>query len=177
MTRQTERSQKMMATALEMETKGREFYEKAMKTCTNKVGREIFTRLRDDETVHQDRIQKIYASLREGQAWNDAWKKMPAGGASLNPLFRELARKEGSKIKGETSDIEALDIGITFETKSVEYYQDHLTGAQDPMEREFLEQMIIEEKSHYDLLVDMKYYLTDPDNWFAEKERIHVDGA
>jgi rubrerythrin len=177
MTNKTERSQKMLATALEMETRGMEFYEKAMKTCTNRVGREIFTKLRDDEVVHQDRIRKIHASLREGQAWNDEWKKMPAEGRSLSPIFRELAKKEGSKIRGETSDIEALDIGITFETKSVEYYQDHLKGAEDPLEREFLEQMILEEKSHYDLLVDMKYYLTDPDNWFAEKERIHMDGA
>lgn len=50
----------------------------------------------------------------------------------------------------------------------------HLNKATDPIEREFTEQMMIEEKGHYNLLVDMKYYLTDPDNWFAGQEKISI---
>ena len=31
--------------------------------------------------------------------------------------------------------------------------------------------------TYHALLLDMKYYFTDPENWFAEKEKIHIDGA
>jgi len=176
MTESEDRSLKMLSTALEMEKKGYDFYEKALKKTSNKLGRELFTTLRDDEVVHMERIQNIYESVKGG-GWSEEWKKMKARGKSLGPFFKELAAGEESKIKGDASDIEALEVGISFEAKAVEYYQDHLNRATDPIEREFIEQMMIEEKGHYDLLVDMKYYLTDPDNWFAEQEKISIDGA
>ena len=177
MTKQDDRSMSMLAKALEMESKGREFYEKALKTCKTRLGKELFTKLRDDEIVHQDRIRRIYDSLKGGTPWSDEWRKMKAGGTSLVPLFQDLAKQERAKISAESSDIDALDVGITLEARSIEYYQDHARDASDPLEKSFLEQMVVEEKGHYDTLVDMKFYLTDPDGWFEEKEKIHVDGA
>ena len=168
---------KMLATALEMETKGRKFYDQALKKCSNKLGRDIFTKLRDDEVVHEGRIKAIYGSLKGGKPWSGEWKKMKTAASGLNPLFRELAKKEGTRIRAETGDIEALEVGLTFESKSVEFYDKHLPSATDPIEREFTTQMIAEEKSHFDLLVDMKYYFSDPASWFADREGTHVDGA
>jgi hypothetical protein len=37
--------------------------------------------------------------------------------------------------------------------------------------------MIKEEKEHFVLLADLKFYYTDPENWFMEKSRARLDGA
>jgi rubrerythrin len=177
MTGKKDTAMKMLGAALEMEARGREFYEQAIGKCGNRLGRDIFAKLRDDEIVHQDRIRAIYRSLEGGTPWSEDWKKMKAGAAGLGSLFRDLAKKEGKNIRADTGDIEALEVGITLESRSVEFYQDHLEAAGDPLEREFTAQMVAEEKSHFDLLVDMKYYFSDPAGWFEEKEKIHVDGA
>ena len=67
----TDRSLQMLAKALEMEQKGYSFYEKAIGQCTNDVGRDVFTKLRDDELIHIDRIKKIYAALEGGGQWEE----------------------------------------------------------------------------------------------------------
>jgi len=173
----SERSLEMLSTALEMEREGKTFYEKAVTTCQNELGREIFRMLMKDELLHMDRIGKIYQSLKGGKAWSGEWKSIEPDHKDLRVLFREMASAHGTKITPKTSDLEALDVGIDFESRSVEFYQDHLAKAKDPLEREFIEQMVTEEKSHHAALSDMKSYLSDPAAWFLEQEHPGLDGA
>jgi rubrerythrin len=172
-----ERSLKMLDTALTMEKKGISFYEKALSTCKNDVGREIYKMLKDDESVHIERIMKIFSSLEEGSEWKEEWSSMKLSHGDLNEMFIDLAKKHSKNITVDDTDIEALNVGIDFELKSVDFYKQHLEEAEDSEEREFLKLMIGEEKSHYNLLEDMRYYLTDPESWFMEKERGGLDGA
>ncbi|MCU0580097.1 MAG: hypothetical protein MUF69_11240, partial [Desulfobacterota bacterium] len=58
-----ERSIEMLCAALELEEKGKAFYEKAQAASRNPLGREIFRTLVKDEIVHRQRIQTIYDSL------------------------------------------------------------------------------------------------------------------
>ena len=96
---------------------------------------------------------------------------------TLGDLFQNLAGQEKKKIKAETTDLEAIDIGLDFESASVKFYQDHRAKAVDPIETAFLDQMIQEEKEHWKALKDTRYYLTDPEGWFMEKERAGLDGS
>ena len=173
----SERGLKMLSTALDMEEKGRSFYEKAISSCKNELGKEIFNLLMKDEIIHVSRIKSIYAALSEKKVWSDSWKSFGEGHADLKPFFSDLARKHGVNIKANTSDIEALSVGIDFESKSVKFYEDELQKASDPMEKIFIQKMVAEEKSHFAVLNDTKFYLTDPAAWFAEKERVGLDGA
>jgi rubrerythrin len=167
----------MLATALEMEGKGMAFYEKAMTTCSNDMGRDVFTMLRDDEILHIKRIKAIYASLDGGGAFTDAWRGMCPDHKDLGLVFRELAFKHGRSITPQTTDIKAVDIALDFEQQSVAFYQQRLAKALDPLERHFLEAMVAEERSHFDALSDMRFYLSDPAAWFSEKEHSGFDGA
>ena len=54
----------MLSTALDMEEKGMAYYEKALKTAENKLGRDIFAGLKEDEGKHMERIKKIYSSIK-----------------------------------------------------------------------------------------------------------------
>ncbi len=166
----------MLSTALEMEEKGKAFYERVVSTCKNSVGREIFTMLLEDEKVHMDRIKKIYDSLCEGEDWC-TWDGSELPHSDLTAVFRKMAKDHGSKITVDTNDLEALDIGIDFEERSVEFYEEQLKKATDELETAFIKEMIAEEKSHYATLEDMKLYLSDPAAWFRERERGGLDGG
>lgn len=166
----------MLNTALEMEEKGKTFYEKAVKTCGNPQCQEIFSSLVKDEVLHQDRIKQIHDTLTSGRCWTRDWESIKGSSENLGLLFKNLAARERKKIKAETTDVEALNIGLDFELTSVKFYQDHRVKTSDPLESAFLDQMIQEEKEHWKALKDTRYYLTDPEGWFMEKERAGLDG-
>jgi rubrerythrin len=177
MTDQTQCSIDMLDTAMEMEEKGKAFYEKAVKTCGNFQCKEIFSSLMKDEVLHQSRIKRIHDTLTAQKCWTRDWEAIKGFKEDLNSLFRNLASQERGKIKAETTDLEALDIGLDFESASVKFYQEHRTKTTDPIEAAFLDQMVQEEKGHWKALNDIRYYLTDPEGWFMEKERAGLDGA
>jgi rubrerythrin len=167
----------MLTTALEMEEKGKAFYEKAVKTCGNPQCQEIFSALVQDEVLHQERIKQIHDTLTSGKCWTRDWESIKGSSKNLGLLFQNLAAREKKNINAETTDVEALDIGLDFELASVQFYQEHRTRTTDPQEAAFLDQMILEEKGHWKALKDTRYYLTDPEGWFMEKERAGLDGA
>jgi rubrerythrin len=167
----------MLGMALEMEGRGMTFYENAIATCSNALGREIFTTLRDDEILHVKRIKEIHAGLSGGGGFGDKWRAFKTGHKDLQQLFRELASRNGKNITASAGDLQAIEVGLDFELKSVSFYMERLPKASDPMEHRFVEAMVQEERTHFDTLADMKFYLTDPEQWFAEKEHAGFDGA
>ena len=177
MTNSQHRSLKMLSMALELEKKGKSFYKEAVSTCQNKMGREIFLMLMKDEGLHMDRILKIYNSLKAGQMWSEDWKSIKPDHKDLGVLFREMASTHGKNITANTSDLEALNMGIDLELQSITFYKENLKKAQDPLEQEFIEQMISEENSHHAVLSDMELYLSDPAGWFLVHEHTGLDGA
>jgi len=177
MTNGQDRSLQMLSEALELEKKGEVFYKEAVSTCQNDLGREIFRMLMKDEGLHMDRILKIYNSLKAGQTWSEEWKSIKPDHKDLGVLFREMASTHGTKITANTSDLEALNMGIDLEVRSIAFYKKNLTKSQDSIERDFIEQMIGEENSHHAVLSDMKLYLADPAGWFFEHEHTGLDGV
>lgn len=177
MTDGKEVSLEMLNTALEMEKKGIAFYEEALSKCNNDVGREIYTMLKDDEKVHIERIMKIYSSLEDGRDWMEEWKGRKLSHGDLNKLFVDLTKRHGKDLTADAGDIDALGVGVDFELTAVDFYLKHLDKSEDPKEREFLELMVKEERSHFKILDDMRLYLTDPEAWFMEVEKSGLDGA
>ncbi len=73
--------------------------------------------------------------------------------------------------------LEALNVGIDFEYKTVKFYQDYLPRAKDALERQFVEEMVAEERGRYTVLKDMKHSMADPAAWYQEMERGGLDSA
>ncbi len=177
MTEGHDRSLQMLATALEKEQRGRDMYKQAEAQCTNNLGKEILHMLMVQEGVHISRIKSIYDSLQAGQPWPEDWKSLKQENENLQELFRARAREFGQKLKADTTDLDALDMGLEFEQGAIKFFQEELSTASHPKEREFIEAMILEERSHYSSLADMKLYLSDPESWYQEIERGVLDGA
>ena len=172
-----DRSVQMLCAALEMEEKGKAFYEKALAASRNPMAREIFQTLIADEIVHRERIQKIYDSLTKESGWQRDWEHLVCPVHDWGTVFRDLAAKYSQSGAAEADDLQAVELARDFEIRSIEFYESHLTLATDPVEQAFLKQMIQEEKNHYRALQDTRYYLTDPEGWFIEKERAGLEGA
>jgi len=177
MVKKDDKTLQMLSTALEMEHRGREFYQKAISQCTNDVGRQIFTMLEGDELIHIKRIMDIFSALDNENKWSEGWKTMTFGHDDMKGFFTDLAKKNGPSITVDTSDIKALEVGIDFESKSVDFYQSNLERATETIEREFVARMVEEERVHLLTLIDAKEYLSDPSAWFRKSERGGIDGA
>jgi len=167
----------MLATALEKEERGREFYRGAVDKCTNELGKDIFKTLMVEEGVHISRIKQIYESLSSGHTWTRGWRDLKGTNEDLQELFRKRMAELGPKVQPATGETEALEIGIEMEQGAINFYQEELQKATDPLERDFLSCMIVEERGHYDTLSDMRFYFTNPQSWFVEHERHGLDGA
>jgi rubrerythrin len=177
MSNASESSLAMLDKALEMEKKGKDFYEKAAGSCRNEIGKEVFQTLRRDEDIHIARIMEIYAILTKGGSWSSEWKAKGFSHGDLAVFFLDLAHKYQTQTTADAGDIEALQIGIDFELGSVTFYEKRLMSAEDALEREFIERMVAEEKGHHSILEDARLYLTDPSSWFQEHEHGGLDGA
>jgi rubrerythrin len=167
---------KMLSAALEMEEKGREFYEKFSRTCENKECKDIFDMLSKDESLHIKRINKIHEALSTDQPWCEDWDDEVIN-KDLKEAFIEMAEKTNAKDVKKFNDVEAVETAIKFEEQGLKFYQEKLDKSEDDTEKSFLELMVREERGHYLALTDMKLYLTDPDTWFIEHEKSGLDGA
>jgi len=171
------KSLEMLSKALEIEKKGMDYYKKAVGACENELGKKMFQMLLDDEKVHMGRIKKIYESLEGGGKWSEKMSEFKSHRNDVNNLFKEIAKKHGKEIHALTSDVEALKVGMNFELATVKFYEESLKDASDDLERKFIKRMVGEENYHYDALSDAHFYLTNPEAWFLEKEKITLDGA
>jgi bacterioferritin (cytochrome b1) len=167
----------MLCAALELETKEKEFYEKAIKDCPEESGKEVFRILLADEEEHARGIRQIYDSLRSGRPWPEACGLLQRPGKDIRETIREIAKRHGAQIAKGTNLQDALQIGLDMERASVKFYEDLLEKASAPEEKDFLKKMTEEEKAHRLLLLDMQFYYSDPEGYFMEKEHRGLDGA
>jgi rubrerythrin len=166
----------MFCTALEMKEKKKTLYEDAMKVCPDQVGQETFRILRDAELEHTRQIQETYEELKKGKAWADACKFFPEQ-ENLKKAFHKIAVEQKDAAKACGDDVYALNAGLQLEEASIKFFGEQLKVAKEPLQRKFLERMVSDEREHFMLLADLKYYYTDPQGWYMEKSKARLDGA
>ena len=166
---------KWVCTAVDMEDKGRKFYEKAAADCQEGFGKDIFAMLRDDEIRHVEKIREIEKALDNEQNLEKACT-LPDEQPDSRKIFRAMA--SGAEVhKACTSTEKALETGLAFEQELIRFYQDALDNAGEGLEKDFLTRMVAEEKQHYALLEDLNFYYKDPEGWAMDQDRAGLDGA
>ncbi len=165
----------ILETALTMEEKGYAFYNQAVNRSGNPLGKAMFGRLRDDELVHMERIKTIVNGLTKGMDWKIDYDALPTQPQTTVEMFRALAREHARNLTPDAGDVEAIDVGLDFETKAVKFYEDHLAQAKDPLEQDFIRRMIQEEQDHRDTCLELKRFYADPAAYFVELEHPHLD--
>lgn len=159
--------------ALEMETRGRDFYENIVATAKDVLVRDFFKFLADQETVHIKIIKRIYSNLGHDSCWSEA-QGQHSGGESLNKVFLALAK---SKPAADSDILAAIDHGITFETQAAAFYKNEMPNTTREAERDFLLALYGEENDHRQVLADMRLFYTNPEAWAEKMDNMHLDGV
>jgi rubrerythrin len=92
-------------------------------------------------------------------------------------VVKKIGQKREGISKACLDDVAAIESGMELENSGIEFFSDKLKTASLPTEREFLNHMIAEERSHYIMLADLRFYYIDTGNWFMEKAKTGLDGA
>ena len=167
----------MMCAALEMKEKMKTLYDEAAGKCSDEVGAETFRMLRDMEREHLDRINGIYTELTRDQVDVDSCRFYGFDASDKKEVLKRIAREKKFVGKVCLDDVAAIESCIELENKSIDFFRDHLKQASTSIEREFLNYTIAEERSHYIILSDLRFYYIDPEHWLMEKARTGLDGA
>jgi len=170
------RTIEVLQLAVRMEIEGKEFYSKASQKSGNKLAKEIFQHLANEEDVHRKKFEEIYEALKKGQNWPDVEPPLEKG-KRLKSLFAKATKALGSKFEVAESELEAIKIAMDMESKSHNLYHSRSEESTLPVEKRFYETLAGEERGHHLALLDSYEYLSDPAGWFTKKEHWSLDGA
>jgi len=170
------RTIEVLQLAVRMEVEGKEFYQQASQKSSNKLAKELFQHLANEEETHRKKFEEIYEALKKGQNWPDI-EPPSEKGKRLKSLFAEATKALGSKITVAESELEAIKIAMDMEIKSYNLYQSRSEESTLPVEKRFYETLAGEERGHHLALVDSYEYLSDPAGWFTKSEHWSLDGA
>ena len=170
------RTIEILQLAVRMETDGKEFYQKASRKSSNKLAKELFHHLADQEDVHRKKFLEIYEALKKGQHWPDV-ESQSGKGAEIKSLFAEATKALGSNFKAAEPEFEAIKIAMDMEVKSYNLYYSRSKESTLPVEKQFYQTLAGEERGHHLALLDSYEYLSDPAGWFTKKEHWSLDGA
>jgi rubrerythrin len=170
------RTVEILQLAVRMEADGKEFYQKASRKSSNKLAKELFHHLADQEDVHRKKFEEIYKALKKGQNWPDLEAQTGKEG-KVKSLFAEATKALGSKFKIAESELEAIKTAMDMEIRSYNLYHSRSAESTLPVEKQFYKTLAGEERGHHLALLDSYEYLSDPAGWFTKKEHWSLDGA
>ncbi len=76
-----------------------------------------------------------------------------------------------------TSAKEALKTAEKMEKGSIKHYKNVLSKTDDPLVKEFVSKLIVEEEGHLASIVDSMEYILSPEDWYQRHERSMYDGG
>ena len=157
----------ILAVGEQRERAARDFYLEASRRTTHPLGKQMFQRLSKEEAKHAQILQDW---ANQGICQVDA--RFP-------PLEKDWLDKAKARIreavKGDTSDLEALQIGQEQERKSIAFYQDCAAKVAEAADKDLFLRLKAEEDKHLALLADLYDFLVNPELWSVRDERSNFD--
>jgi rubrerythrin len=162
--------------AIKMEFEGKEFYQEASRKTSDKLGKDLFSQLAEDEDLHAARAREIHKSLKLGDRPSEREFSFDQG-KKLKSIFAKAKKELAPKRRVASSKLKAIQLALDMEEKSRKFYEEQSSSAKTDFERRFFTALKQEEQGHYLSLVDYREYLIDPISYFTKSERISLDGA
>ena len=165
---------KVIKTAIKMETDGIKFYQGAADKTSHPFGKEMFLSFKKDEERHLRVLQEILNDLGFSN-FEKYFGETPRN--RIKTVFKEVRNEIRESVAASPDEMEALQVGMKMEEKSVYFYQDALSKATSSATKELLERLILEEKDHYQILENTHSFLQDSGDWFLWEEKGLLDGG
>jgi len=158
-----------VAAAKQLEVDGRRFYLEAAGKASTEPLKKMFASLADDESNHLEWLDKLAPGVESARAANEALY------GKLKDVFAATAGAKAAE--GSGSDIEAIDVAIGMEDKSVEAYAEWVEKGDSEEVRSLGGVLVGQERFHRQLLENAKEYLQNPGDWFMQEERWNFEGG
>ncbi len=142
----------VLRNAVAMELEGKDFFEQASKAMRHPRAKEMFASLIRQEQRHIEIISEELRRLESGDGWGTlADMRSSAPRMPQLSVFRdrEIVRK---RLKADAGELEALQVGIKVEKKSIDYYRGAAQKAYDPRARELFNWLVGQEAGHLTIL-------------------------
>ena len=136
--------------AVEMERRGRDFYEMAARVTKNSDMEALLQKLKSEEIVHMQQFGRLYE--REQERADQIKPYSHETSAYLTALAADIVFSDGLVavgVKGGFNDPDVmLNEAIGSEQDSIDFYQTLANETEDPHARAIFEEIIAQEKSH-----------------------------
>jgi rubrerythrin len=176
MAEEQEKTMAALKTAIQMEIDGKEFYLKASDASNNKLGKNLLSKLAEEEDIHRSVFENIYNVLRANKGWPEE-KFKGDGGKGLKTIFSEALKQIGKDVKAIPSEMDALQTAMGMENKTYDFYKSQGKKATFDAEKEFYEALAVQEEEHHRVLLDYYEFLKDPEGYFVKTEHPSLDGG
>ncbi len=167
----------ILCEAIEIKGQMRELYMQAEGECSDDIGSGTFRMLEELEKEHLERLGEIQADISRGGASPDSCRYHTFDSDEKREVMRRILREKKRLARACIDDIASIETGLQLENHAIDHFTARLNSAVDPTVRDFLSLLISEERSHYMVLADLKFYYADPGHWLMEKGRTELDGA
>ena len=171
-----EKTLKALDEAVQMEMDGQKFYAGAARDSGNEAGRRLFESLAAEEECHRRRFEEIYEVLSRRQQWHPP-EFRPGQKSPPRTIFRQAIMDCGSEIQAAATELDALKLAIEMESRSYDLYAERGKCARSEAEKTFYRALAAEERQHQLALTDYQEFLSDPADWFTDKEHHSLDGG
>jgi rubrerythrin len=165
-----------LQTAIEMEIDGKAFYLKASQASQNELGKKLLERLAAEEDDHRKVFESIYKNISTEKSWSEKAFKGD-GGRGLRTVFALALETMDKDVKSIATELEAIQTGMAMENKTFDFYKERSGKAKYSAEKQFYEEVAMQEEEHFRVLLDYYEFLKNPAAWFVEKEHPSLDGG
>jgi rubrerythrin len=150
-------------TAIQMEKDGLSFYEKAAAQTSSDMGKSVFKSLAADELLHLEVFQKLFDEKVGKEEWYDLVNTSKKY-VDLPVFPKDLQVMEGAN--PDTNEIDALRIAMDSEQRAIDYYTEIRENSSDNQVNEILDEIINQEKNHYNILEGEFHHINSTGYWF-----------
>jgi len=165
-----------LAAAIEMEKVGYEFFKKSAKEARDSLAREVFDFLAAEELNHIKAIEKFQKDYLAGKTIDadGAIKALKAGKpkAIIENLFKSLA----GVVPVEGTDLDVYKFAMDFERKGEAFYKNAEASSKDSNAKKLFGFLVGEERRHFKIVEACLSYFDNPEEFFHQRERWHVEG-
>jgi rubrerythrin len=165
-----------LQTAIQMEIDGKAFYLKASQASRNDLGRELLKKLAVEEDGHRQIFERIYKEISTKKSWPEKAYKGD-GGRGLRTIFARALEVMDKNTDAIASELEAIQTAMAMENKTFDFYKSRSNQATYNAEKQFYEEVAMQEEEHHRVLLDYYEFLNNPAAWFVQKEHPSLDGG
>jgi rubrerythrin len=162
--------------AINMERNGHKFYKEASGRTIDDNGKEMFSKLANDEMAHLYWLITVRQSLIGTGQFGDVEVAFPKWEKEIIPedLLAFPVATDTYEITRETRELEALELAIQAEKDAVAFYQQAAEFTQDPTGRALFKRLAEWEEDHRRLLESERSYLLN-NGFYLRVTEFHME--